>query len=109
MLIQGINAVLNLNVQIAPDSPYVLEDTKIDFIIIKPDSKTVETIPAELVNAAEGRARVFLSPENLSEGGIYKYQLVVTFADNTVSKSAINAFYVADSIMPPAEAGESLG
>jgi hypothetical protein len=98
MLIQGINAVLNLNVQASPDVAYSLEDTKIEFILMKPDSKAVETIQAEIVNASEGRARVLLTPQHLDEGGSYKYQVVITFTDNTVSKSAVGAFYVADSL-----------
>lgn len=98
MLMQGINAVLNINVQTVPEAPYNLEDATLSMIIEKPDSKTVETIPGEIINALEGRARILLTPENLSEGGSYKYQVNILFPDNTVSKSAVSAFYVADSL-----------
>lgn len=98
MLIQGINAVLNLNVQIAPDVPYSLENAQVSIILEKPDSKATETIPGQIIDAAAGQAQVLLTPQTLSEGGTYKYQVHIVFPDNTVSKSAISAFYVAESL-----------
>ena len=98
MLTQGMNAIINTNILTALEAPYSLANTQVDLILAKPDSNTAVTITGEIVDAATGKARFLLTPEILSEGGSYRYQLKVTYQDSTIAKSGISAFYVADSL-----------
>lgn len=100
MLIQGTHAVINVNVLLDIDNPYNLEDCSLSMLLITPDTKTVLSVPVAILNIVEGTACAYLTPELLPEGGTYQYQVCVTFPDDTTSKSAISAFYVADSIIP---------
>lgn len=101
MLIQGTHAVINITVFSDADTAYDLEDCTINMLIVTPDTKTSILVPITILNRHDGKAAAYLSPEQLPEGGTYKMQVIVTFPDDTTSKSAIGAFYVADSLTPP--------
>lgn len=98
MLTQGMDAIINTNILTALDTPYGLTDTKVELILAKPDSDAAVTIEAQIVDAATGKARFLLTPEILSEGGSYRYQMQITYQDGTIAKSGVSAFYVADSL-----------
>ena len=99
MIIQGINAVLNLTVR-KDDSatPFNLDQATLQFTLQRPDTKTVVIKETIVTDAPNGKCKVYLSPDDLAEAGTYKYQIVMQYPDKTKIKSAIHAFYVADAI-----------
>ena len=98
MLVQGIDAIINVNIKTITEAAYGLENTQIVLILSKPDSNAVAKVSGLIVDAATGKARFLLTPEVLSEGGNYKYQLQITYQDGTIAKSGISAFYVSDAL-----------
>ena len=98
MLIQGTHAVININALKDQDIPFDLTDSTVELIIAPADIKIPITLPAKILNAKEGTACIYLSPEHLPTGGSYEYQAAVTFPDQTTARTAISAFYVAESI-----------
>lgn len=100
MLIQGTHAVININALKDQDTPFDLTDSTIELIIAAADTKAFLSLPAKILNAKEGKACFYLLPEHLPTGGSYEYQAVVTFPDKTTARTAISAFYVAESLQP---------
>jgi len=98
MLIQGTHAVININVFQTAEEAFDLTDCAVKLIITAADTKANFLVPAAILNPIEGRACAYLAPEHLPTGGMYEYQVQVIFPDGTVSKTAISAFYVADSL-----------
>lgn len=98
MLVQGTNAVIYQTVKNTEGLVFELTGATVIMMLTRPDSDTTVTIPGAVTKPIEGKVQVLLTPEHLSEGGTYRYQMTVTFADATVSKSAVGAFYVADSL-----------
>lgn len=99
MIIQGINAVFNLTIRKDDNTtPFDLDQATVTFALQRPDSKTIITKEVIITDSTNGKCKVLLSPDDLSEAGTYKYQIVMQYPDNTKIKSAIHAFYVADAI-----------
>ncbi len=108
MIIQGIHAVLCIHLQQEDLTPFDISTiSTVSLVLRKPDTKTTVTKEAAIFDPLESKCKVNLAPEDLSESGMYEYQMHITFTDQTTTKSAIQAFYVAESIIPiPEQEGE---
>lgn len=95
MLVQGSNAVFNFTIGNTV-GPLDISDAKL-FLVFKKGNQTIRK-ECTLVEASTGRCYANMTAEDLSHSGTYKYQIVVEFIDGTILKSAINAFYVSDSL-----------
>lgn len=108
MIIQDIHAVLCIHLKQEDLTPFdVSTISTVSLVLRKPDTKTTVTKEADIFAPLEGKCRVHLTPGDLSESGMYEYQLHITFSDLTTTRSPIQAFYVSDAIIPiAAEEGD---
>ena len=108
MIIQDIHAILCVHLQQEDLTPFdITTISTVSLILRKPDTKTTVTKEAAIFDPLESKCRVHLTPEDLSESGMYEYQLHITFTDQTTTRSTVQAFYVAESIIPiPEQEGE---
>ena len=100
MITKGSDAKLVFNISDAvTNDVYDLEEATILLKIAKP-SKRIDDIYCKIIDIDNATVEAIIPSHIMNESGIYDFNLIVTKKDGSVHKSALNGFYVGDTINP---------
>ena len=101
MFVQGAHGTIKVNIALPSEEPesniILLENAE---VIIRFKRKNTQfDKECIVIDAVLGEAMCYLTPDDLNQNGNYEYQVIVTYANGKIIKSAINSFYVQPSLL----------